>query len=765
MRLICPNCSTQYDVDAAAIPDGGREVQCGVCDTVWFQPDARIQGQEWDPVQAHDEDDDDSIVDEPDLDDIAVAQSTSDTASPAQDGAKGVGLASAAVGAAAGAGLGAALSAEAEPAVSVDEVEETPAAADISVANDEVAIGTEAVEATDDAVDENLSVSDAANPMEEAADVAATAADVTVADTESTVEALRAALEPQKDDAWTDEEQTGFQPGQSDIDAQSEINDLDSDAMASAFAGSSDEDAYGRLDGSNQEMVWTSEGELVEAESFAGRETLKADDDAEDKLSETVEIQNEADEAHDLADISEPAQVEAENPPSAEINATEKPDSIVERLETQAGLADTTIGGGIEAAVEDAQEDLNTVSDADLDAVREAISETDAEVDLAQQSSNGSVPSTIAPEIVPDAAPTLAAQDVEAGASVDAEVEIGAEEPAQSRIAASAAPAQTNGISAPVVEVETVDTEAADNAEAGNALSSLDFAALSASPFVAGISAKARKADPSPRVDASTNNMGEAPAEATAPRGGADWIARATQAARQEPAGKLDPAAQEAILAQMMYDGQEEAGQGNRFAADLQKVGIVSETEGHEDLARSVKNAVREFQDDADAPSLEQQGAQGDANGMTLAERLKERVRAAALAEEDARRNNAVGQPQSDAPLGATPAAVAAASSAAVDTMPDAARTLSSSLRRSGSEEAADSKRARSSTNRKSGRFPAGFFSALLVFGVLALLYIYHAPIGNSVPAVKTPLAAYVQGVDQVRGGLRGILGVEASER
>lgn len=37
MRLICPNCSTQYEIDAEAIPVEGREVQCGVCDHLWFQ--------------------------------------------------------------------------------------------------------------------------------------------------------------------------------------------------------------------------------------------------------------------------------------------------------------------------------------------------------------------------------------------------------------------------------------------------------------------------------------------------------------------------------------------------------------------------------------------------------------------------------------------------------------------------------------------------------------------------------------------------------
>lgn len=37
MRLICPNCDAEYEVDAAAIPEGGRDVQCSACGHAWFQ--------------------------------------------------------------------------------------------------------------------------------------------------------------------------------------------------------------------------------------------------------------------------------------------------------------------------------------------------------------------------------------------------------------------------------------------------------------------------------------------------------------------------------------------------------------------------------------------------------------------------------------------------------------------------------------------------------------------------------------------------------
>lgn len=37
MRLICPNCDAQYEVDDSAIPETGRDVQCSNCGNAWFQ--------------------------------------------------------------------------------------------------------------------------------------------------------------------------------------------------------------------------------------------------------------------------------------------------------------------------------------------------------------------------------------------------------------------------------------------------------------------------------------------------------------------------------------------------------------------------------------------------------------------------------------------------------------------------------------------------------------------------------------------------------
>lgn len=46
MRLICPNCDAQYEVDAALIPAEGRDVQCSACGHVWFQPPDMTEADE-----------------------------------------------------------------------------------------------------------------------------------------------------------------------------------------------------------------------------------------------------------------------------------------------------------------------------------------------------------------------------------------------------------------------------------------------------------------------------------------------------------------------------------------------------------------------------------------------------------------------------------------------------------------------------------------------------------------------------------------------
>ena len=47
MRLICPNCDAQYEVDDDAIPDGGRDVQCSNCGHAWFQLRPEVEAANW----------------------------------------------------------------------------------------------------------------------------------------------------------------------------------------------------------------------------------------------------------------------------------------------------------------------------------------------------------------------------------------------------------------------------------------------------------------------------------------------------------------------------------------------------------------------------------------------------------------------------------------------------------------------------------------------------------------------------------------------
>ena len=46
MRLVCPNCDAEYEVDAAAIPLAGRDVQCSNCGHAWFQAHPEVEAAE-----------------------------------------------------------------------------------------------------------------------------------------------------------------------------------------------------------------------------------------------------------------------------------------------------------------------------------------------------------------------------------------------------------------------------------------------------------------------------------------------------------------------------------------------------------------------------------------------------------------------------------------------------------------------------------------------------------------------------------------------
>lgn len=42
MRLVCPNCEAEYEVDDSLVPPEGRDVQCSNCTTTWFQAGAGV---------------------------------------------------------------------------------------------------------------------------------------------------------------------------------------------------------------------------------------------------------------------------------------------------------------------------------------------------------------------------------------------------------------------------------------------------------------------------------------------------------------------------------------------------------------------------------------------------------------------------------------------------------------------------------------------------------------------------------------------------
>jgi len=61
MRLTCPNCNAQYEVDERVIPDGGRDVQCSSCGNTWFQYPAEVALRMRAADLDDDDDDDDDI--------------------------------------------------------------------------------------------------------------------------------------------------------------------------------------------------------------------------------------------------------------------------------------------------------------------------------------------------------------------------------------------------------------------------------------------------------------------------------------------------------------------------------------------------------------------------------------------------------------------------------------------------------------------------------------------------------------------------------
>ncbi|MCI2395549.1 zinc-ribbon domain-containing protein [Aliiroseovarius sediminis] len=51
MRLVCPNCGAQYEVDDRVMPETGRDVQCSNCGHAWFQVPPSVESKEVEPQE------------------------------------------------------------------------------------------------------------------------------------------------------------------------------------------------------------------------------------------------------------------------------------------------------------------------------------------------------------------------------------------------------------------------------------------------------------------------------------------------------------------------------------------------------------------------------------------------------------------------------------------------------------------------------------------------------------------------------------------
>ena len=79
MRLTCPNCDAQYEVNDAVIPEGGRDVQCSNCGHTWFQASAEMLRAAGTGAAGADDDDWDDDFDDAEEDDAAAVTPVSMT--------------------------------------------------------------------------------------------------------------------------------------------------------------------------------------------------------------------------------------------------------------------------------------------------------------------------------------------------------------------------------------------------------------------------------------------------------------------------------------------------------------------------------------------------------------------------------------------------------------------------------------------------------------------------------------------------------------
>ncbi len=91
MRLVCPNCAAQYEVDDSAIPETGRDVQCANCGNTWFQNPAIPLRNAPEPDPAEDTQDEEAAgLDAPDAPSVVeieddVADDAEGTGEPDED--------------------------------------------------------------------------------------------------------------------------------------------------------------------------------------------------------------------------------------------------------------------------------------------------------------------------------------------------------------------------------------------------------------------------------------------------------------------------------------------------------------------------------------------------------------------------------------------------------------------------------------------------------------------------------------------------------
>ncbi len=69
MRLVCPNCGAEYEVDNRVIPEAGRDVQCSNCGHSWFQHPEGYEEEPQEPASVPSPDAAEETSDQPTTDD------------------------------------------------------------------------------------------------------------------------------------------------------------------------------------------------------------------------------------------------------------------------------------------------------------------------------------------------------------------------------------------------------------------------------------------------------------------------------------------------------------------------------------------------------------------------------------------------------------------------------------------------------------------------------------------------------------------------